>query len=610
MSVFHAKLEGVPQFVSYFKPVHRALLYFGGQATGRQVYDYIAEHEGLSADDKAQVNQNGRPTFENRAAWARFYMTKGGWMYSPKRGMWALTEQGKQLAELTDAQAVALFKSVATQFKGHEEEVAAPEDHVQPDNTEYWFVGAMWGDGEGDQMPRFLKEGIWQNGYEDKFSEQVRTVKPGDRIAIKAAFARKRGTPFDNQGLAVSAMKIKAVGTVTRNHGDGRTVDVAWEPLAEAREWYFYTYRATITRARVEDEELARRLVAFAFDGAQQDYAYFMAQPYWRERFLSVGDVALGAGMARAGDSTEEPVEMEQVPPMAAYDIADIVAEGCFVPEQELASMLKRWSDKRNLILQGPPGTGKTWLAKRLAKALIGQKNVPDEQLRVVQFHPSLSYEDFVRGYRPGSDGRLMLTDGLFLQVVEAARTQPDLEHVLIIEEINRGNPAQVLGEMLTLLERSKRSRAEAMELAYSKFLGEKVYVPENLYVIGTMNVADRSLALVDLALRRRFAFVNLIPSLNSAWQQWCRSKGIDVEDSARIKTLIEALNQEVAADRALGPQFQIGHSYVTPHDAVADARAWFAEVVHSEIGPLLHEYWFDTPERADETIQRLLERA
>src|SRR5690606_12985157 len=118
-----------------------------------------------------------------------------------------------------------------------------------------------------------------------------------------------------------------------------------------------------------------------------------------------------------------------------------------------------------------------------------------------------------------------------------------------------------------------------------------------------------RSLALVDLALRRRFAFVNLAPSLNNAWQQWCSTKGIDSEESLRIKTRMEALNQEVAADRALGPQFQIGHSYVTPHDTVADALAWFTEVVHSEIGPLLHEYWFDTPERADEAIQLLLNK-
>ena len=225
----------------------------------------------------------------------------------------------------------------------------------------------------------------------------------------------------------------------------------------------------------------------------------------------------------------------------------------------------------------------------------------------MVQFHPALSYEDFVRGYRPGGDGRLMLTDGVFLQVVQAAIAQPDVEHVLVIEEINRGNPAQVLGEMLTLLECSKRSRADAMELAYSKSRGEKVYVPDNLYVIGTMNVADRSLALVDLALRRRFAFVNLVPSFNAAWQQWCASKGLDEASIAHIQTRMQALNAEIAADRALGAQFQIGHSYVTPHEPVHDAQAWFAEVVQSEIGPLLHEYWFDTPERADEAIAQLL---
>lgn len=433
-------------------------------------------------------------------------------------------------------------------------------------------------------------------------------MKPGDRIAVKAALTRKHGAPFNNKGKTVSAMKIKAIGTVTRNHGDGRTVDVLWEPLAEPREWYFYTYRATIARARVEDEGLARRLVAFTFDGVPQDYEFFMAQPYWRDRFMSTEDLVLDEDDSSVGLEAME--EVEQVSPIVVYGVPDIVAEGCFVPETELLNMLKRWTEKKNLILQGPPGTGKTWLAKRLAKALIGQRNVPDEQLRVVQFHPALSYEDFVRGYRPGGDGRLQLTDGLFLQVIQAAIAQPDIEHVLIIEEINRGNPAQVLGEMLTLLESSKRARAEAMELAYSKSRGEKVYVPENLYVIGTMNVADRSLALVDLALRRRFAFVNLSPSLNSAWQDWCNSKGMDMAVVKHIQTRMDELNNEIAADRTLGAQFQIGHSYVTPHEPVTDALAWFDEVVRSEIGPLLHEYWFDTPERADEATLRLLKQA
>ncbi|WP_374670313.1 AAA family ATPase [Acidovorax temperans] len=603
LSLFHTKIDGVPQFVSYFAPVHRAMQHLGGQATPKQVYAYLTEHEGLTVEDMAHVNQNGKPTFENRAAWARFYMTKAGWMYAPKHGVWALTEKGKQATELTQEQAVALFKSAQTQFKGHEEEVEAPQDHVQPESTQYWFVGAMWD--EGDQTQRFMLEGIWQNGYEDKFTDQVQAMREGDRIAIKASFSRKHDLPFDNRGQVVSVMRIKAIGTVTRNHGDGRTVDVVWDTAFAPRDWFFYTYRSTITRARVEDEVLARRLVAFAFEGAPQDYAFFMAQPYWRERFLA-NDDGLTDGTAEAEGTEEDTAPSTS----ASYGVADIVAEGCFVPEADLQAMLQRWQSKKNLILQGPPGTGKTWLAKRLAKALIDSKSPSDEQLRVVQFHPALSYEDFVRGYRPGGDGKLTLTDGVFLQVVEAARFQPDVDHVLIIEEINRGNPAQVLGEILTLIESSKRNKEAAMELAYPRRVGERFYVPENLYVIGTMNVADRSLALVDLALRRRFAFVNLVPGLNAAWEQWCLAKGMDAASIAHIRSEIEALNQEISQDSALGAQFQIGHSYVTPHEAVADAQAWFAEVVQSEIGPLLHEYWFDAPERADAAIAKLLQQA
>lgn len=606
MSVFDSKIDGVPQFVSYFAAVLRAMRQLGGQASPRQVFDHIVNHEGLTPENLAQTSRNGHSIFENRASWARFYLTKAGWMYSPRRGLWALTDKGKQSIELTDTEAVEIFNRVSLQFKGREDDVDAPDDNVQPDSTQYWFVGAMWG--EGDQMARFLEEGIWQSGYEEKFGDRVRAMRPGDRIAIKATFHRKRGTPFETNGKSVSVMRIKAVGVVTGNHGDGRTVSVAWEPVGEEKDWYFYTYRKTVTRARVEDEDLARRLVAFTFEGGEQDYAYFLAQPYWHEKFSpTVSSISIGDGAAGDVDLLDE---IEEGLPSIEYGVRDIVAEGCFIPEAELASILARWREKKNLILQGPPGTGKTWLAKRLAKALIGQRSVSDDQLRVVQFHPALSYEDFVRGYRPGGDGRLTLTDGAFLQVVTAALAEPDLEHVLIIEEINRGNPAQVLGEMLTLLESSKRSRADAMELAYSRSPGEKIYVPENLYVIGTMNVADRSLALVDLALRRRFAFVNLSPALNLAWQQWCIAKGLGLDAIEDIEAKLKQLNQDIAADRALGIQFQIGHSYVTPHENVVDPRTWFEDVVSSEIAPLLHEYWFDNPERANEAIANLLNQS
>jgi 5-methylcytosine-specific restriction protein B len=160
---------------------------------------------------------------------------------------------------------------------------------------------------------------------------------------------------------------------------------------------------------------------------------------------------------------------------------------------------------------------------------------------------------------------------------------------------------------MLTLLENTKRSRSEAMELAYRKQPGERVHVPDNLYVIGTMNIADRSLALVDLALRRRFAFVTLEPALNDAWSDWCKALGLPADTTEMIRQKIDALNVKISEDRTLGPQFRVGHSYVTPFDDVSDAKKWFREVVESEIAPLLDEYWFDAPKRAQDAVRELL---
>ncbi len=295
------------------------------------------------------------------------------------------------------------------------------------------------------------------------------------------------------------------------------------------------------------------------------------------------------------------------------YDLDTIMRDGCFLEDGELADAFERLKAKRNLILQGPPGTGKTWLAKRLGYALIGTKDreVSRKRLRSIQFHPSLLYEDFVRGWRPDGNGKLSLIDGLFLEAVKAAHDEPDRPLVVVIEEINRGNPAQIFGEMLTLLERDKRREDEAIELAYRHAEGERVFIPENLYVIGTMNIADRSLALVDLALRRRFAFVTLEPNLNDRWKAWCREQAkIDDALITLIQKLFAELNNEIAGDRSLGPQFRIGHSYVTPakEDEIHDPGEWLRQIIETEIAPLLDEYWYDNPDRAKKLTRRLLE--
>jgi len=723
-----------------------------------------------------------------------------------------------------------------------------------------WFVGASYG-GTDDQMPRFLAEGIWENGYDDKLLDVVRSMRPGERIAIKSSYTRKHGLPFDSRGRAVSVMGIKAVGTITENLNDGKRVKVDWTKVEPVREWYFYTHRATIWRV-LPGEWMNDALIAFAFDGKPQDVDRFRNEPFWRERYgttspekqrfewtdfyeavaekllahaddrtpliegiheiasrvpgltylqdkfpdgtsgplrdicpfttmgtfnrsmtdanrktiagelakllgvtvpvppsfegipvlnnqrswffayadkRGAGDIdalwkvfvaaskmvdgdqldtrdafiraydeatqvwgvawnlstglywahpwefltldsqsrhyinkRLGLNVAISGqqgpcdgraylkllddlrsrfgedgypvhsfpdlslaswmykDPVDEPVpagdigtnagaeqetegevrEAFQVAaPIVPYSVEDILKDGCFLERAEIDRLLDRLRTKKNLILQGPPGTGKTWLAKRLAFALMGQKD--DSKVRAVQFHPNLSYEDFVRGWRPTGEGKLSLADGVFMEAIKAASKDPSSKFVVVIEEINRGNPAQIFGELLTLLEAGKRTPNEALELCYPDADGKRrpVHIPENLYVVGTMNIADRSLALVDLALRRRFAFVGLEPRLGQVWRDWVvKDCAVDPGLVADIERRIAELNDQIAADARLGKQFRIGHSYVTPAHRLeaGDTKKWFQQVVETEIGPLLDEYWFDAPDEAQKAIARL----
>ncbi len=197
------------------------------------------------------------------------------------------------------------------------------------------------------------------------------------------------------------------------------------------------------------------------------------------------------------------------------------------------------------------------------------------------------------------------------MEAIKAASGDPSSKFVVVIEEINRGNPAQIFGELLTLLEAGKRTPNAALELCYPDADGTRraIHIPENLYVIGTMNIADRSLALVDLALRRRFAFVARDPRLGGVWRNWVvKECGVDPALVADIERRIAELNEQIGADARLGKQFRIGHSYVTPvHRLEAgESKKWFMQVVETEIGPLLDEYWFDAPDEAQEACARL----
>jgi len=250
---------------------------------------------------------------------------------------------------------------------------------------------------------------------------------------------------------------------------------------------------------------------------------------------------------------------------------------------------------KKQIILQGPPGTGKTYLADIFRKLLTQNER---ERSEVVQFHPSYSYEDFVQGYRPIEGGGFTLRDGVFKDICRRATILRDKPFVLMIDEINRGNLSKVFGELLYLLE----YRKEKIKLTYSPDIDFRV--PENLYVIGTMNTADRSLALVDYALRRRFSFIRLTPSYHVIKKLLLEGKSpINVD---RLVSNLESVNRYIAQIPSLGQGFEIGHSFFLKK--IPFAAEDLSLVFEYELEPLLQEYFFDSPEQVDKVKAMLFE--
>lgn len=245
-----------------------------------------------------------------------------------------------------------------------------------------------------------------------------------------------------------------------------------------------------------------------------------------------------------------------------------------------LVSVLLR---KKNIILQGAPGVGKTFAAKRLAYSIMGEKD--ESRVEFVQFHQNYSYEDFIMGYKPEGDS-FALKYGIFYRFCQKAANNPDKDYFFIIDEINRGNMSKIFGELLMLIEKDYRGTKTA--LAYN---GLSFSVPERVHIIGMMNTADQSLAMIDYALRRRFSFFEMEPGFESeGFVKYQNALNSELFDSLIGK--ITELNKEITADRSLGKGFCIGHSYFCGMKTCTAEE--LLEIVDFDVLPMLEEYWFD----------------
>lgn len=307
----------------------------------------------------------------------------------------------------------------------------------------------------------------------------------------------------------------------------------------------------------------------------------------------------------RAVIDDKNPAAPEDKP--SRYAMTDALAE-VFLDEQKINDILSRLMRKQNLILQGPPGVGKTFIAKRLSYLMM--RAMDKSRVETVQFHQSYAYEDFIQGIRADGAGGFKVKTGVFYNFCRRAQRDPRNSYFFIIDEINRGNLSRIFGEMMMLLEPDKRGEEFSIPLIYSEGADERFYIPSNLYLIGTMNTADRSLSLVDYALRRRFAFVTLSPGFkNDRFRAALRDAGASEDLIRKICHRVEALNDMIANDaRNLGWGFCVGHSFFCPAKGQIPNEQWYREVIDSEIKPLLEEYWMDEPEKVDEQVNKLLD--
>lgn len=554
-------------FLRWFAPLIQALRDLGGSGTPAEARAKIIENEQLSEDEINQTRgKNNVNKFENEVAFARNYLVNAGYIDKSVYGIWTLTEAGKSV-DMTSEMASDIFKNVLSSSPSKKEkniDALADEDvHT----VRYW----LYAPGEGSCMwDEFYTLGIMAIGWGE--IGDLSTFDSKDAMKIKMREVIDESFSYKNAAHATwqfaNEMKIGDIVFVKKGMHQiiGRGVVMSDYEYDNTRDDEYKNIRQVDWTHNGEWPHPGQAVMKTLTDiTSYTDYV---------EKLNSLFE-----------DETEEDAEdVEKTYP--PYTKEDFLSE-VFMPEEEYDKLSGILRIKKNIILQGAPGVGKTFVAKRIAFSMMGVKDV--ERVMMVQFHQSYSYEDFIMGFRPSTDG-FELKRGAFYNFCKKAEIDGDNDYFFIIDEINRGNLSKIFGELFMLIENDKRG--VSLQLLYSD---EKFSVPKNIYIIGMMNTADRSLAMLDYALRRRFAFFEIKPGFTTDGFREYRMS-LKNEKFDKLIACVESLNNVISNDESLGDGFCIGHSYfcnLLP-DTIDDQV--LSGIVEYELIPLLKEYWFDEP--------------
>ena len=564
-------------FLRWFAPLIHALRDLGGSGTPAEARAKIIENEQLSEDEINETRgKNNVNKFENEVAFARNYLVNAGYIDKSVYGIWTLTEAGKSV-DMTSEMASDIFKNVLSSSPSKKEkniDALADEDvHT----VRYW----LYAPGEGSCMwDEFYTSGIMAIGWGE--IGDLSTFDSKDAMKIKMREVIDESLSYKNAAHATwqfaNEMKIGDIVFVKKGMHQiiGRGVVMS-------------DYEYDDTR---DDEYKNIRQVDWTHNGKWPHPGQAVMKTL--TDITSYTDYVEKLNSLFEDETEEDAEDVEKTYP--PYTKEDFLSE-VFMPEEEYEKLSGILRIKKNIIIQGAPGVGKTFAAKRIAFSMMGVKDV--ERVMMVQFHQSYSYEDFIMGFRPSTDG-FELKRGAFYNFCKKAEIDGDNDYFFIIDEINRGNLSKIFGELFMLIENDKRG--VSLQLLYSD---EKFSVPKNIYIIGMMNTADRSLAMLDYALRRRFAFFEIKPGFTTDGFRKYRMS-LENEKFDKLIACVESLNNAISNDESLGDGSCIGHSYfcnLLP-DTINDQV--LSGIVEYELIPLLKEYWFDEPTKVKDWSSNL----